>query len=78
MAKSNILKDDVVACPHCRVPIGKVVNGELSLGFVTLHGTYAHTMKCNDCQKEFTYRPPCSTPSPKRQGKPMRGNSQPL
>ncbi|HMV87174.1 MAG TPA: hypothetical protein PLD20_20795 [Blastocatellia bacterium] len=59
MAKSNILTPDLkVACPHCRVPIGKLVGGELSVGFVSFTGKRTHTVKCNDCGKEFTYRPP--------------------
>lgn len=79
MAKSNLLTEtNIVACPHCRAPIGKVVDGELSLGFVSLHGNFAHTMKCNDCGQEFTYRPPSAAPPPKRQVKPMRGHSQPF
>lgn len=59
MAKSNILTpDQKVACPHCRVPIGKVVDGELNVGFVSFTGDLSHTVKCNDCGKDFTYRPP--------------------
>lgn len=81
MAKSNILTaDGKVACPHCRVPIGKLsVEGILDLGFVSIVDAKPHTVNCNDCKKDFTYRPPPREERPFNESKlPPRGASNPL
>lgn len=78
MAKSNLLVEGRVYCPHCRVPIGKLAEGLLPVGFVSLPGNLSSTVVCNDCGKTFTYRPPQQKTADGRDQMPPRGLSQPL
>lgn len=77
MAKSNLLVEGRVYCPHCKVPIGKLAAGLLPVGFVSLPGHLSSTVICNDCTKPFTYRPP-QKPEDDRNQMPPRGIRQPL
>ena len=77
MAKSNILVDNRVYCPHCKVPIGTLQQGVLPVGFISLPGNLPTTVICNDCKKPFTYRPP-QPPAENRNQPPPQGLSQPL
>lgn len=77
MAKSNLLVDNKVYCPHCKVPIGQLNGNVLPVGFVSLSGKMPTTVICNDCQNSFTYRPP-QLPADNRNQPPPQGLSQPL